>query len=86
MIVNMADVFSPDNPVARQLSSTLLATSANVIIVSFPTDQESVAFAGNTLPFDRDSLSELLRANGKTEFIIFDTSLLKLLIDEKKPQ
>jgi hypothetical protein len=80
-IVQIPGIFAVGDPASRQLSASLLSGFDNVLIVAFPAQKESVAFAGSILPLDRDSLSQLLLTNGETQFMIYDKSALKFIAD-----
>lgn len=76
LIVEMAGVFGLDNPAAQQMSAALLSNYAQVIVVSLPNADMSVAFAGDALPFDQSTLTTYLQENAPAQYIIFDTPLV----------
>ena len=78
-VVQLADIFNFENPMSRQIATALLGLFDEVFVVSLPENDTSVVFAGDVLPFDRDSLTELLHANGDVQFIIFDTMTVQAI-------
>jgi hypothetical protein len=85
VVVQTTGAFSPDNLTSRKMVSSLLTLFDNVVVVTMPSKQQSIIFAGNTLPFDQNTLSELLRANGEEQFIIYDTTTVKLIAGDAAP-
>jgi hypothetical protein len=79
-VVQMPGALAPDNQAARQTIAALLAQFETVLVVTLPLSQTSIAFAGHELPFDRDRLAELLRAQGEAQFVIFDTAAARLIV------
>ena len=79
IVVQMAEVFDFENPAGYQVAGSLLALYDEVFVVSLPEAGNSFIFAGDTLPFDRDSVTELLHANGDVQFIIFDTMMVQAI-------
>jgi hypothetical protein len=79
VIIHMPGAFGVDNLVSRPLAASLLSQFDRVMLVTLPSQNESIAFAGETLPFDRDTLSEMLLASGETQFIIYDRPALEFL-------
>lgn len=84
-VVQMPGTFDSNNLPARQVVAALLSTYDRVMVVNLPSSQQSIAFAGSTLPFDQNSLSELLSANGESQFIVFDTPMVKLVAGNTSP-
>jgi hypothetical protein len=80
VISQVGGVFGGDNLTARQAASSLLTTFANVMVVSFPASDSTMVVAGNALPFDRNKLTEFLRMNGETQFIVFDTPAVRQIV------
>jgi hypothetical protein len=85
VIIHMPGAFGVDNPVSRQLAASLLSQFDRIMLVTLPSQNESIAFAGETLPFDRDTLSEILLADGETQFIIFDRPALEFIAGTLDP-
>ena len=80
VVTTMTGIFGADNLTSRQVAASLLSLFDKVVVVTLPSANQSIAFAGDTLPFDADKLSEILRANGQTQFIIFGTPTVKALV------
>jgi hypothetical protein len=72
--------FGGDNPAARQLVAGLLEVYDDVLVITLPTHESSLAFAADELPFDRDEVIELLHGVGQTQFVIFDTPVVRALV------
>lgn len=79
LITRMVGSFGVDNPAAQQVVSSLLDIYDEVMVISLGSSPSSYVLAGDDLPFDQSALTETLRANGETQFIIFDTSAAKVI-------
>jgi hypothetical protein len=71
-VTHVNGLFSTNNQNVRQVATSMLNTFSQVIVVSLPADQSTIVLAGDTLPFDRNSLASLLNASGETQFIIYE--------------
>ncbi len=80
-VTRMTGLFGSDNTAMNKFATTLVSLYPNVIIVTVPSAQSSIFIAGDTLPFDRQALSDFLLGQGEIEFNIFDTIAIKRLID-----
>jgi hypothetical protein len=80
-VTHVKGVFDKDNPKVRQLAAFMLNTFSQVMVVSLPTGQSSIIVAGDTLPFDRNTLAALLWASGETQFTIYERSDLNALVE-----
>ena len=78
-VVEMNGIFSFDNVPVQQTVITLLPYYDDIIVLSLVPSDSSLVFAADDLPFDQNSLTELLHTIGETQFIIFDTPLLQTL-------
>jgi hypothetical protein len=85
VIIHMPGAFGVDNLVSRQLVASLLSQFDKTILVTLPSQNESIVFAGETLPFDRDTLSGILLESGETQFIIFDRPALEFIAGTPAP-
>jgi hypothetical protein len=47
------------------------------MVVTLPSAEASILVAGHALPFDQTALTEMLHANGMTQFIVFDTPAVR---------
>jgi hypothetical protein len=54
-------------------------------VLTLPSMESSVVFAADTLPFDRDMITEILHANGITQFVIFETPAVRALLGPLAP-
>jgi hypothetical protein len=81
-ILQIPGTYDPKNIFMRQMTSSLLSEYAEVMVVVIPPIESSYIFAGAVLPFDRDSLVELLHSDGKFEFVIFETAVVRALVGD----
>ena len=79
VVARTAGVFSADNLISRQIAVSLLDLFDDVMVISLPEADLSIMIAGNPLTFDRNSLTEILQANGETQFIIFETPIVSAI-------
>lgn len=77
LISEMNSAFTTDDTDTLHFIASLFSQYEAITIVSFPSENHSIIFAGNALPFNRNLLTDLLHKNGEVEFVIFETSLLK---------
>lgn len=82
IILGINDVISADNPAAPPIVASLLTLFDDVIVITLPSAQVSIAFAGPHLPFTTDTLAQLARQSGETDFHIFNTAALQALAAE----
>lgn len=76
LVVELDGIFGLGNAPAQQMTAALLSNYAQVIVIALPEDDQSIAFAGEGLPFNQDQLSERLRGEGMVDYIIFDTPMV----------
>jgi len=50
-----------------------------VMVIIFPASEASIAIASDEMPFDRDSLVNLLHSYGLTQFVIMDTRAVRAI-------
>jgi hypothetical protein len=74
--------FGIDNLASRQATAALLAEFDEVIVVTWASAESSLALAADDLPFDRNSLTELLYANGETQFVIFEPLAVRAIVGD----
>jgi len=84
-ITHMSGLFSAENLTARQFVASLLTVFDQVAVITFPATQSSIVIAGDTLPFDRNTLAEVLHASGETQFVIFDVPAVRAIAGEVLP-
>jgi hypothetical protein len=80
LVTRLIGIFGSDNLEARQVSARLLDMYDEVIVVTMNSSNSSLVLAAHEIPFDRDQIAELLRENGETQFIIFDTPAVKAIV------
>ena len=80
IILEAPDTFGIENKHSIEIIRALSTSYEQIYVVAFPSDSHSVIFAGNTLSFDRDTLTEWLHANGQIEFIIFDPASVNVIL------
>lgn len=73
IVLQLNGVFTASNPSTQPTATSLLVLFEEVLVVSLPSDNLSVAFVGATLPFGKADLEAILRANGNADFVILDT-------------
>jgi hypothetical protein len=52
------------------------------MIVTWASTNNSIALAADDLPFNRNGLSDVLRSNGETEFIIFEILAVQAIVGD----
>jgi hypothetical protein len=77
--------FGIDNLASRQATAALLAEFDEVIVITWASAESSLALAADDLPFDRNSLTELLYANGETQFVIFEPLAVQAIVGDVQP-
>ena len=78
-VMEVNGIFAFENQPVQQAVISLLPYYNEIIVLSLVSTQSSLVFASDTLPFDQQSLSQVLQDVGETQFIILDTSLLEIL-------
>ncbi|HEX6387608.1 MAG TPA: hypothetical protein VF177_23310 [Anaerolineae bacterium] len=79
IILGINEVIRPDNPAAQPIATSLLTLFDDVMVVTLPTTQSSIAFASHSLPFDQRVLAEIVRQSGEDEFIILDAAAIQAI-------
>lgn len=82
IILEAPDTFGIENIHSLSIVRALSVTYDEIYVVAFPSDSQSVVFAGNALFFDRAMLTEWLHANGQVEFIIFDPASVNMIVGD----
>lgn len=80
LVTHLNGLFNSDNPLARQFAASLLTQFDHVMVVIFMDADTSIFLAGDTLPFDHNTMAEFLQTEGETGFIIFDTPAVEALV------
>jgi hypothetical protein len=81
VILGLNEVLEPANANAPQIATSLLTLFNDVMVVTLPAAQTSIAFASQTLPFDPNELTEIVRQSGEDEFTVLDVSEVKAIAD-----
>jgi hypothetical protein len=80
LVTYTAEPFGVSKGASQQAVAAFLQLYQEVMVVTLPSDQASILVAGDALPFDQSTLTDLLRANGVTEFIVFDTPAVQQIV------
>ncbi len=83
VILQINEVITPDNPAASQYAVSLLTLFDDILIVTLPQQQLSIVFAGQSLPFDRNILIDILQNDGEMQFAVLDNAALSAMQDSK---
>ena len=76
-VTRVAGLFGMDQILSKQVAAANLGLFDQVMVVALPSAESSFILSGDTLPFDQATLSDILRANGVTQFIVFDTPAVR---------
>lgn len=79
VILSINEAIEPDNPAAQQVAASLLTLFDDVLVVSMPPPQSSIAFVSHDLPFDQNTLAEIVQQSGETQFAVLDTSAVRAI-------
>lgn len=71
-----------DNPPLRNYLASLQSTYDQIMVITFPSKGISTILAGDKLPYDRNTLSAMLRISGEAQFIIFDPQAVQMLLNK----
>jgi hypothetical protein len=77
LVTYAAGTFGVDNVASQQAAAAFLGLFEEVMVVTLPSAEASILVAGHALPFDQTALTEMLHANGMTQFIVFDTPAVR---------
>lgn len=80
LVTRLIGVFGSDNLESRQISAGLLEIYDEVVVVTMNSSEASLVIAADEIPFSRDQIADLLRENGETQFIIFDTQAVRAIV------
>jgi spermidine synthase len=85
-VANLTSPFSQSNLVSRRITASLLTAFDHVMVVTPESVGWSFAYASNgPLPFSRAELETALRQSGETQFVIFDTPVVRLFVGDAQP-
>ena len=79
VILGINEMITADNPAAPPLANALLTLFDDVLVITLPDNQISIAFAGSSLPFTSDTLTQLAQQSGETNFTILDAPTLRAI-------
>jgi spermidine synthase len=85
LVANLTSTFAPDDIVSRRIAASLLANFGEVMVITSASAGWSFAYAGQTLPFDRTTLADSLRANGELQFVIYETPIVRDIVGDAQP-
>lgn len=85
-VTRMIGRFGLDNLTSRQFAAALLNLFDEVMVVTAASMDSSIVLAGDVLPFDRNSLANTLTANGVSQFLIFDTAAVRVMVSNLEPE
>ena len=79
VILGFNEMITADNPNAPTLANALLTLFDDVLVITLPATQISIAFASPSLPFSSDTLAQLAQQSGETDFTILETATLRAI-------
>lgn len=82
LVANLGGEFGSEDQTPHQIAKSLTNAFAEVMIFTPVSAGSSIAYAASSLPFTRDELSAALRSQGETEFILFDPSSVRTIIND----
>ncbi|MBZ0303142.1 MAG: hypothetical protein K8J31_25570 [Anaerolineae bacterium] len=77
VVTRTAGMFGLEPMLSQRVAAAHLTLFDQVMVITLPTADASLILAGDRLPFDQAALSDILRANGVTQFIVFDTPAVR---------
>lgn len=85
VVTSLITPFKPDERISRQIAASLLQTFDEVMVIAPSTLEWGVAIAADDLPYDRQTLSDLLNDGGSAEFVLFDTPAVEAVVGDAEP-
>jgi hypothetical protein len=86
IILGVSELIQAENPAAVPIATSLITLFDDVMVVSLPTANISIAFASPSLPFDQETLAEIVRESGEEEFVILETTAVRKIVENTGPQ
>jgi hypothetical protein len=80
-VTQLSGAFNLEDLSVLQLAAGMLSNYDSVIILSLVENDLSLLIAGDDLGLDSDKLTTILHDNGETEFVIYDTPVVRVLAD-----
>lgn len=69
-----------DNPAAHRVVASLLAVSDGVMVITSISTATSYALTAGDRPLDKARVADVLHTHGVTEFVIFDSAAVKVIV------
>lgn len=85
IILGVNELIQAENPAAVPIATSLLTLFDDVMVVTLPTANVSIAFASPSLPFDQETLAEIVRESGEEEFVILDNTAVRTIAENTPP-
>ncbi len=86
IILGINELIEADNPAAVPFATSLLTLFDDVMVVTLPDVHVSIAFASSTLPFDQETLAEMVRESGEEAFVILDNTAVRAIAENAAVQ
>lgn len=86
IILGVNEVITAENPAAQPIANSLLTLFDDVMVVTLPRSGVSIAFASTRLPFDRETLSEIVEESGEADFMILDKTAVRTIANPVSAQ
>ncbi len=83
--VNLTGKFQPDHLTSRRIAATLLVVFNEVWVVTSESAGWSFAYAGDKPTFDKGTLEAILRANGESDYTIFEPASVRVVAGNAMP-
>ncbi len=85
LVANLTSTFSPTSLISRRIAASLLANFKDVLVYTPDSAGWSFALASNHLTIDRDTLATALQASGEAQFVIYETSAVRAIVEDAPP-
>lgn len=82
IILGINEAIMTNNPAAPPIAAALLTLFDDVVVVTLPSAQVSIAFASHHLPFNIDTLTQLIQQSGESDFTILNAPALRAIADK----
>jgi hypothetical protein len=81
IVTQLTGQFDSDNLAARRQVESLLRQFGDVLVLTWDSSDSSIALARSERPVRRDEVIELLRAGDQSQFILYDTAAVVMMVD-----
>jgi spermidine synthase len=85
LVVGLTSTFAPDDIVSRRVAASLLANFDEVMVITPESVGWSFAYAGDDLPFDRQTIEAAVRSTGESQYAIFATEAVRTIVGDAPP-